>query len=78
MTPIQIMKCNEQGQPVWEYPGELTEQGDNWALVVASFNVNDRDDGYFQWQYGDTFYEWYFYDRYYNVNKIFDRDTGEL
>ncbi len=78
MTPIRVIKCDQNSQSVWEYSGELTEQGENWALVVAPFNVDDRDDGYFQWQRGDTFYEWYFYDRYYNVNKIFDRNTGAL
>lgn len=78
MTPIRVIKCDENSQPVWEYPGELAEQGENWVLVIASFNMDDRDDGYFKWQYGDTFYEWHFFDRYYNVSRILDRNTGEL
>ena len=75
---IRVIKRNAAGQPVWEYSGVL-ESFDGAALcLVAYFNVDDRDDGYFVWQRGDRFVEWYYTGRWYNVFQIFDRTTGSL
>jgi hypothetical protein len=75
---LRIVKCDANSQPVWEYDGEIVAQDASWICVEAHFNVPDRDDGYFVWQEGDRFVEYYFYDRYYNINRIHDRDTHAL
>lgn len=57
----------------------MLESFDGAALrLVAYFNVDDRDDGYFVWQRGDRFVEWHYTGRWYNVFQIFDRTTGAL
>jgi protein associated with RNAse G/E len=75
---LRVVKCDYAGNPVWEYSGELVEQSANALCLRATFNVDDRDDGYFVWQRGDVFLEWYYTDRWYNVFQIFDRDDGHL
>jgi protein associated with RNAse G/E len=75
---VRVVKRNAASQPVWEYVGTV-ESVDGPALVlVAFFDVNDRDDGYFTWQRGDRFVEFYYTDRWYNVFQIHDRASGAL
>jgi predicted RNA-binding protein associated with RNAse of E/G family len=74
----RVVKCDHTGKPVWEYRGELVERTGSALCLRAAFNVDDRDDGYFVWQRGDVFLEWYYTDRWYNVFQIFDRDDGHL
>ncbi len=75
---LRVIKRDSTGCPVWEYSGVLVEQGADYVCLSAAFNVDDRDDGYFVWQRGDTFIEWYYTGRWYNVFQIFDRDSGDL
>ena len=75
---VRVVKRNAASQPVWEYAGTV-ESVDGPALVLAAFfDVDDRDDGYFTWQRGDRFLEFYYTDRWYNVFQIFDRASGAL
>lgn len=75
---VTVIKCGADGQPVWRYEGERAGAGPGWLCLHALFNVDDRDDGYFLWQRGDLFVETYYENRYYNVNRIHDRDSGAL
>ena len=75
---IRVIKRNAHSQPVWEYPGVVTAQDGPMLCLSALFDVNDRDDGYFAWQRGDRFVEWYFTDRWYNVFRIHDRTSDAL
>lgn len=77
-TALRVVKRNYAGTPVWEYDGVLIEQDASSLCLSAAFNIDDRDDGYFIWQRGDTFIEWYYADRWYNVFQIFDRADGHL
>jgi hypothetical protein len=61
---------------VWEYAGVLESFDGAVLCLVAYFDVNDRDDGYFVWQRGDRFVEWYYTGRWYNIFEIFDRTSG--
>lgn len=75
---VTVIKCSAAGRPVWRYEGELADEGPGWLCLHAFFDIDDRDDGYFRWQRGDLFIETYYHDRYYNVNRIHDRDSGAL
>ncbi|HYO88966.1 MAG TPA: DUF402 domain-containing protein [Candidatus Limnocylindrales bacterium] len=75
---LRVIKCDFTGKPVWEYSGLLVEWAAASLCLSAAFNVDDRDDGYFVWQRGDTFIEWYYTDRWYNVFEIHDRVSGEV
>lgn len=75
---MHVIKKDAYGNVKWQYQAEPVQGGDTWLLLQAYFDIDDRDDGYFVWQKGDLFYEWYFTDRWYNINKIHDRHTGEV
>jgi predicted RNA-binding protein associated with RNAse of E/G family len=75
---MQVIKKDAYGKIKWRYEAEPVQWGDGWLLLQAYFDIDDRHDGYFQWQKGDLFHEWYFADRWYNINKIYDRETGAL
>ena len=78
MSTIRVQKRDHTGRVVWSYDGEEIERGDQHIVLSAFFNRDDRDDGYFVWQRNDRFLEWYYTDRWYNVFKIHDRDTGAV
>ncbi len=78
MPKIRIEKRNHHGDLVWAYDSEEVERTAHYVLISAHFDRDDRDDGYFVWQRGDRFLEWHYADRWYNVFKIFDRDTGAV
>lgn len=75
---IRVIKRNAASEPVWEYTGVLESFDGAVLCLVAYFNVDDRDDGYFVWQRGDRFVEWFDTGRWYNVFRIYDRDSGAL
>ncbi|MBK9750249.1 MAG: DUF402 domain-containing protein [Chloroflexi bacterium] len=78
MPKIRIEKRDHAGRLVWAYDSDEVERTDHYVLISAHFDRADRDDGYFVWQQGDRFLEWHYADRWYNVFKIFDRDTGAV
>jgi predicted RNA-binding protein associated with RNAse of E/G family len=72
---ITIIKQNHHGEKVWSYPGEVAARGETWVCITAPFSgTADRDLGYVVFRRSDTFYEWHYSDRWYNVFKIFDSD----
>lgn len=75
---IRVIKRSAASEPVWEYEGVLASFDGVALCLIAYFNVDDRDDGYFLWQRDDRFVEWYYTDRWYNVFQIFDRTSGVL
>ena len=75
---LRVIKRNAASQPVWEYTGVLVSFDGAALGLTAWFNVDDRDDGYFVWQRGDRFTEWFYTGRWYNVFQIFDRTSGTL
>ncbi|MBE2269840.1 MAG: DUF402 domain-containing protein [Anaerolinea sp.] len=75
---VTVQKRDHTGRVVWTYDGAPVERGADYILLEAYFNRDDRDDGYFVWQRDDRFLEWYYADRWYNVFKIFDRETGAV
>lgn len=78
MTRITIEKRNHLGQRVFSYEGELLERSDNHVCIVATFGRSDVDAGYVIFRKGDTMTEWFFSDRWYNIFRLQDVQTGLL
>lgn len=75
---ITIQKKNPAGEVTYEYKGVLLNRDENSITLEAFF---DRDDMPFQdviFKKGDRFLEYYYYDRWYNVFEIIDRDDGNI
>jgi predicted RNA-binding protein associated with RNAse of E/G family len=78
MTPITVQKCNHRGEPVWQYEGDVVEQGATWVCLKARFARDDIDAGYVVFRRGDCMTEWFYSDRWYNVFRLEDVDDGHL
>lgn len=75
---ITVIKTDYNGKEVWRYEGTLIEEGVNYVILEAFFNIDDRDDGYFVWRRGDRFIEYFYADRWYSIFEIHDVDTDEI
>ncbi len=73
---VVIHKRNHQGETLLEYSGEISARGATWVCLRARFNHPDKDAGYVVFRRGDTFIEWYYSDRWYNVFVLYDVDDG--
>lgn len=75
---VRIQKLTPDGEVKYEYGGTLFERDAHQIVVEAFF---DRDDFHFQdvvFKKGDRFLEFYYFDRWYNIFEIYDRDDGKL
>ena len=75
---ITVCKLDHDGREVVRYPAELLEQGPHHIRLQASFNRDDMDLGFAVFGNGDRFIETFYFDRWYNVFAIYDRDDGML
>lgn len=73
-----IYKRDEHGRDVFHYTGELVERGEGWVCIRAPFGFASRDLGYIFLKQGDWFTEWFYTDRWYNIFRIEDVETGVL
>ncbi len=75
--PLVVQKLRYDGSPHYRWEGELLERCDAWLLFRAEFRLDYRDLGYVAFESGDVFYEWYYFDRWYNVFQVYSA-SGEL
>lgn len=73
-----IVKNNHQGEKLLEYSGEIIGRGESWLCLRAAYNNPDKDAGYVVFRRGDTFIEWYYSDRWYNVFALYDVSDGHF
>ena len=74
---VTVIKQNHLGEKLLEYSGEVLMQGKTWVCIEATYNNPDKDAGYVVFRRGDTFIEWYYSDRWYNVFELYDVDDGQ-
>ncbi|MEO8394327.1 MAG: DUF402 domain-containing protein [Chloroflexota bacterium] len=74
---VTVIKQNHLGEKLLEYSGEVLMQGKTWVCIEATFNNPDKDAGYVVFRRGDTFIEWYYSERWYNVFELYDVDDGQ-
>ncbi|MEP7290199.1 MAG: DUF402 domain-containing protein [Chloroflexota bacterium] len=75
---ITVVKRNHRGEKKLDYLGEVISRGESWVCVSARFNNPDKDAGYVVFRRGDTFTEWHYSDRWYNVFALHDVDDGHF
>ena len=73
---ITVIKQNHLGEKLAEYSGDVLMRGKTWVCVEATFEYDDKDRGYVVFRRGDTFIEWHYSDRWYNVFELYDVDDG--
>lgn len=78
MEPITVYKCDHESRIVWQYSGSVLERGATWVCLTALFNGRESDLGFVTFRQGDVFTEWFFTDRWYNIFRIADGQTGAL
>jgi protein associated with RNAse G/E len=71
--PLVIQKLLYDGSPSYRWAGQVLEQDEHCLLVVAIFQYDYRDLGYVVFERGDVFFEYYYFDRWYNVFQIYSR-----
>ena len=75
---IRIQKKNPAGEVTYEYEGVLLSRDERSITLEAFF---DREDMPFQdviFKKGDRFLEFYYFDRWYNIFEVYDRDNDKL
>lgn len=75
---ITLVKRNHHGEKLWEYAGTVRGRGATWVCVVAHFNLPDKVRDYVTFRRGDTFVEWHYSDRWYNVFELYDVCDGHF
>jgi predicted RNA-binding protein associated with RNAse of E/G family len=75
---ITLIKRNYRGEQKVVYTGEVEARGATWVRVRALFRNPDKDAGYVVFRRNDTFIEWHYSDRWYNVFELHDVDDGHL
>jgi protein associated with RNAse G/E len=78
MSDFTVYKCDHEGRVVWQYSGTVLERGADWVCLTAVFNGRESDMGLITFRRGDVFTEWFYADRWYNVFRIADGQTGAL
>jgi predicted RNA-binding protein associated with RNAse of E/G family len=78
MSEITIVKRSHKGEFLIEYSGEVVARGETWVCVRARFEHDDKVKEYVVFRRGDTFYEWHYADRWYNVFEMHDVSDGHL
>lgn len=78
MNNITVYKRNVYGQVVWQYDGVVIERGATWVCLRAVFNGRESETDYVTFKRGDVYTEWFYSDRWYNVFRMNDGETGAL
>lgn len=73
-----VYKLNHRGEEELHYQGELLERSPTQVCIRAKFGFDTRHLGYVTLKKGDIFTEWFYTDRWYNIFRVEDVDTGEL
>lgn len=73
---ITVHKRDHTGRVKLSYAGETLERGDTWVLLAARFELGPMPLDYVTLNTGDTFVEYFYSDRWYNIFAIFDAEGG--
>ena len=77
VRPLVIQKLFYGGEKSYRWTGHLVHRDEESLFFTAVFEGKRRDLGYVVFDTGDVFYEYYFFDRWYNVFQVYSKD-GEL
>jgi uncharacterized protein len=71
---ITVIKQDAQGSEITRYQGELVERLPTGIVIQAKWTLPTKELGYTRFEPGDTFTEYYYSDRWYNIFAILDAD----
>jgi len=75
---VSVLKRNLEGEVTWKYEGRVLKREADCVVLEAFFNRDDLPFIDVVFKRGDRFVETFYFDRWYNVFEIFDRDDGKF
>ena len=69
--PLVVQKLLYDGSRSYRWAGHVLEWHDDHLVFAAVFEHEYRDLGYVVFERGDVFYEYYYFNRWYNVFQIY-------
>jgi uncharacterized protein len=75
--PLVIQKLLYDGSKSYRWVGREIQRDEDHLFFTAVFERDGRDLGYVRFDKGDVFYEWYYFDRWYNVFQVYSA-SGDL
>ena len=75
---IKVQKKNVDGKVMVEYEGEALSRDEHAVKLEALFTREDMPFMDVVFKKGDRFVEYYYFDRWYNIFAIYDRDDDKL
>jgi protein associated with RNAse G/E len=75
--PLVVQKLMYDGSKSYRWAGREIYRDDEHLFFTAVFEREGRDLGYVRFEKGDVFYEYYYFDRWYNVFQVYSKD-GDL
>jgi len=73
-TPLVVQKLMYDGSNSYRWVGREIHRDAEHLFFTAVFERDGRDLGYVRFEKGDVFYEWYYFDRWYNVFQVYSKD----
>jgi protein associated with RNAse G/E len=67
---VTIVKLNTLGEVKFQYQGEVIKQFANGVIIQAYWSLPAKALGYTTFEPGDTFHEYYYTDRWFNIFEI--------
>ena len=77
MPKITILKLNLKQQVTWRYKGNILAENDIKIVLQAFFNRENIPFHGILLKKGDRFVETFFFDRWFNIFEIHDRDSDQ-
>jgi uncharacterized protein len=78
VNDIVVVKLDIHHKETWRYSGTLIRKTADSVLLEANFNRPDKPFHGITMREGDRFVEKYYFDRWYNIFEIHDRDDDAL
>ncbi|MFN8636657.1 MAG: DUF402 domain-containing protein [Chloroflexota bacterium] len=72
--PLVVQKLMYDGSKSYRWVGREIHRDDDHLFFTAVFERDGRDLGYVRFEKGDVFYEYYYFDRWYNVFQVYSKD----
>ena len=73
-----VHKRNHLGELELSYEGKVLERSETHVVLQAEFKLKTRDLGYMLLKNGDIFTEWFYSNRWFNIFRVQDVDTGAI
>jgi uncharacterized protein len=67
---ITVVKQSPQGEPKVQYQGEIIERSHDEVIIQAYWRQPAKDLGYTEFEPGDSFTEYYYADKWFNIFDI--------